>query len=68
MTTPRRSSTTLTTSNGIVLVFVPQYGYSIVSPTTAVDWLGVEANVNVTSGGASGPSHAAAVMSSLSSI
>ena len=53
--TPRRSSTSLTTSNGIVLVFVPQYSYSTMSPTTALDWLGVETNVNVTSGGASVP-------------
>jgi hypothetical protein len=68
ISTPRRSSTSLMTSNGIVLVFVPQYSYSTVSPTTALDTLGVVANVNVASGGAVGPSHAAAVMSSLSSI
>ena len=68
ITTPMRSSTSRTTSNGIVLVFCPQYMYSTVSPTAARDTLGVTLNVNVTSGGGSGPWQAAAVISSLSSI
>ena len=60
-----RSSTSRTTSNGIVLVFCPQYVYSTVSPTAALVTLGVTVNVNVTSGGHAGPSQAGAVMSSL---
>ena len=63
-----RSSTSRTTVNGIVLVFVPQYVYSTVWPTAAKGTLAVTVKVNVTSGGVAGPSQAAAVMSSLSSI
>ena len=63
-----RSSASRTTVNGIVLVFVPQYVYSTVWPTTALVTLGATVKVKVTSAGASGPRQAAAVMSSLSSI
>ncbi len=65
ITTPAWSSTSRTTSNSISLVFVPQKLVVTVSPTAALEALGVTLNVNVTSGGASGPVHVAATMSSL---
>src|SRR5262245_44164140 len=68
MTTPRRSSTTRTTSSGIALVFCPQYVYSTVSPTAAVEVLAVLVNVNVTGCSCAGPSHAAAVIVALASV
>ena len=49
--TPKRSSTTRTTSRSTSLVFCPQYEYSTVSPTVATSTLGSFVNVNVIPGG-----------------